>query len=88
MAFNHANLNAEQLKKHLAKISRIVNDINVLNEEISLNCSNFTYRIGKHLPDYNFIVENIYEIKCGIDEDTTSHIIQDDGILLLTINNS
>jgi hypothetical protein len=87
MAFNHANLNAEQLKIHLEKISRIVNDIKVLNEEISLNCTNFTYRISKHLPDYNFIVENIYEIKCGIDEDTTSHTIRDDGVILITINN-
>jgi hypothetical protein len=87
MAFNHYNLSEEQLKNHLSKISTIVNDIKTVNEKFLENSTYFTYRISKAYKDYDFIIENIYEIKCGIDEDTTSHSIGNDGTLLIRINN-
>ena len=87
MAFNHDNLSEEQLTNHLAKISTIVNDIKTVNEKFALNTTYFTYRISKSYKDYDFILKNIYEIKCGIDEDTTSHSYTSDGTILIRISN-
>jgi len=87
MAFNHDGLTEEQLRNHITKISTIVNNIKMVNEKFAQDTTYFTFRVSKDYMDYEFILKNIYEIKCGIDEDITSHTIGNDGTLLIRINN-
>ena len=90
MSFNHDGLTPEQLEEHLSKIKSITSRIKSINEKCRPTCFRTTFEKSKmDEKEYDFIVKNIYEIECEIDEDITTHTIDEaTNILTIIISNN
>ena len=90
MSFNHDGLTPEQLEEHLSKIESIASRIISINKKCRPTCFRTTFEKSKmDEKEYDFIVKNIYEIECEIDEDITTHTIDEaNNILTIIISNN
>ena len=90
MSFNHDGLSPEQLQEHISKIEKIASRIKSINEKCRPTCFRTSFeKSNMDEKDYDFLVKNIYEIECAIDEDITTHTIDDaKNILTIIISNN